>query len=101
MWSAGCIFAELANAGRPLFPGSDVDDQIKRCSMRAYLVSLTFLKRKGTQDYIVKVLHFLTTYSSIFTNQILQNIEFFLGQQSVQLYEVLFLPLVTHDHVKF
>ena len=30
MWSAGCIFAELANAGRPLFPGSDVDDQIKR-----------------------------------------------------------------------
>ena len=32
MWSAGCIFAELANAGRPLFPGSDVDDQIKRVS---------------------------------------------------------------------
>ncbi|XP_033219996.1 cyclin-dependent-like kinase 5 [Belonocnema kinseyi] len=30
MWSAGCIFAELANAGRPLFPGSDVDDQLKR-----------------------------------------------------------------------
>jgi len=29
-WSAGCIFAELANAGRPLFPGSDVDDQLKR-----------------------------------------------------------------------
>ncbi|KAK1879500.1 Cyclin-dependent-like kinase 5 [Dissostichus eleginoides] len=26
MWSAGCIFAELANAGRPLFPGNDVDD---------------------------------------------------------------------------
>uniref|UniRef100_A0A671TW83 Cell division protein kinase 5 n=1 Tax=Sparus aurata TaxID=8175 RepID=A0A671TW83_SPAAU len=24
MWSAGCIFAELANAGRPLFPGNDV-----------------------------------------------------------------------------
>lgn len=24
------IFAELANAGRPLFPGSDVDDQVKR-----------------------------------------------------------------------
>uniref|UniRef100_A0A3Q2PD22 Cell division protein kinase 5 n=1 Tax=Fundulus heteroclitus TaxID=8078 RepID=A0A3Q2PD22_FUNHE len=23
MWSAGCIFAELANAGRPLFPGND------------------------------------------------------------------------------
>jgi hypothetical protein len=23
-------FAELANAGRPLFPGSDVDDQLKR-----------------------------------------------------------------------
>ncbi len=36
MWSAGCIFAELANAGRPLFPGSDVDDQIKRC-VRRYL----------------------------------------------------------------
>ncbi|XP_017762292.1 PREDICTED: cyclin-dependent-like kinase 5 [Eufriesea mexicana] len=30
MWSAGCIFAELANAGAPLFPGSDVDDQLKR-----------------------------------------------------------------------
>ncbi|CAB4061218.1 CDK5 [Lepeophtheirus salmonis] len=30
MWSAGCIFAEMANAGRPLFPGSDVDDQLKR-----------------------------------------------------------------------
>ena len=30
MWSSGCIFAELANAGRPLFPGSDVDDQLKR-----------------------------------------------------------------------
>ncbi|XP_037025774.1 cyclin-dependent kinase 5 homolog isoform X3 [Bradysia coprophila] len=30
MWSAGCIFTELANAGRPLFPGSDVDDQLKR-----------------------------------------------------------------------
>lgn len=29
-WSAGCIFAELANAGRPLFPGSDVEDEIKR-----------------------------------------------------------------------
>ncbi|KAG7214741.1 hypothetical protein INR49_010633, partial [Caranx melampygus] len=30
MWSAGCIYAELANAGRPLFPGNDVDDQLKR-----------------------------------------------------------------------
>lgn len=30
MWSAGCIFAELANAGRPLFPGNDVNDQLKR-----------------------------------------------------------------------
>lgn len=24
------VFSELANAGRPLFPGSDVDDQVKR-----------------------------------------------------------------------
>lgn len=24
------IYLELANAGRPLFPGSDVDDQLKR-----------------------------------------------------------------------
>jgi len=23
-------FLEIANAGRPLFPGSDVDDQLKR-----------------------------------------------------------------------
>lgn len=29
-WSAGCIFAEIANAGRPLFPGGDVEDQLKR-----------------------------------------------------------------------
>lgn len=29
-WSAGCIFAELANAGVPLLPGNDVDDQLKR-----------------------------------------------------------------------
>uniref|UniRef100_A0A8C9UT26 Cell division protein kinase 5 n=1 Tax=Spermophilus dauricus TaxID=99837 RepID=A0A8C9UT26_SPEDA len=29
MWSAGCIFAELANAGQPLFLGNDVDDQLK------------------------------------------------------------------------
>ena len=25
-----CYILELANAGRPLFPGSDVDDQLKR-----------------------------------------------------------------------
>lgn len=25
-----CFASELANAGRPLFPGSDVDDQLKR-----------------------------------------------------------------------
>lgn len=30
MWSAGCIFAEVANCGKPLFPGADVDDQLKR-----------------------------------------------------------------------
>jgi len=30
MWSAGCIFAEMANAGQPLFPGSDIEDQLKR-----------------------------------------------------------------------
>ncbi|KAE9555346.1 hypothetical protein FO519_001428 [Halicephalobus sp. NKZ332] len=30
MWSAGCIFGEISNAGKPLFPGSDVDDQLKR-----------------------------------------------------------------------
>lgn len=30
IWSAGCIFAEMANGGRPLFPGSDVDEQLKR-----------------------------------------------------------------------
>lgn len=30
MWSAGCIFAEMANAGRPLFPGNDVNDQLRR-----------------------------------------------------------------------
>jgi cyclin-dependent kinase 5 len=30
LWSAGCIFAEIANGGKPLFPGADVDDQLKR-----------------------------------------------------------------------
>uniref|UniRef100_A0A7E4UW94 Cell division protein kinase 5 n=1 Tax=Panagrellus redivivus TaxID=6233 RepID=A0A7E4UW94_PANRE len=30
MWSAGCIFGEIANAGKPLFPGAHVDDQLKR-----------------------------------------------------------------------
>ncbi|TNN11415.1 Cyclin-dependent-like kinase 5 isoform 2 [Schistosoma japonicum] len=30
MWSAGCIFAEMSNAGRPLFPGYDVEDQLQR-----------------------------------------------------------------------
>ncbi|KAJ7375348.1 cyclin-dependent kinase 5 [Desmophyllum pertusum] len=30
MWSAGCIFAEMANGGRPLFPGNDIDDQLRR-----------------------------------------------------------------------
>lgn len=29
-WSAGCIFAEISNAGLPLFPGNDVDDQLRR-----------------------------------------------------------------------
>lgn len=29
-WSAGCIFAEISNSGVPLFPGNDVDDQLKR-----------------------------------------------------------------------
>ena len=24
------VFTELANAGRPLFPGNDVEDQLKR-----------------------------------------------------------------------
>ena len=30
IWSAGCIFAEMAQGGRPLFPGNDVQEQLKR-----------------------------------------------------------------------
>lgn len=30
IWSAGCIFAEMSNAGRPLFPGTSVEDQLIR-----------------------------------------------------------------------
>ena len=33
IWSAGCIFAELSSGGVPLFPGSDVDDQLRRIFM--------------------------------------------------------------------
>lgn len=29
-YSTKLVSSELANAGRPLFPGSDVDDQVKR-----------------------------------------------------------------------
>jgi len=28
-WSAGCIFAEISNSGSPLFPGTDIDDQLR------------------------------------------------------------------------
>jgi cyclin-dependent kinase 5 len=28
-WSSGCIFAEISNSGQPLFPGSDIDDQLR------------------------------------------------------------------------
>lgn len=30
IWSAGCIFAEMAMGGRPLFPGSSAHDQLMR-----------------------------------------------------------------------
>ena len=30
MWSAGVIFAEIANGGKPLMPGSDAEDQLKK-----------------------------------------------------------------------
>lgn len=51
MWSAGCIFAELANSGRPLFPGSDVDDQLKR-----------IFKLLGKYYFFVPNCHFITLY---------------------------------------
>jgi cyclin-dependent kinase 5 len=43
MWSAGCIFAELANAGDPLFPGSDVPAQLK-CIFKLLGASLRLLR---------------------------------------------------------
>ena len=36
------LFLEIANAGRPLFPGSDVDDQLKRI-FRYHTAFLFFL----------------------------------------------------------
>eukprot|EP00122_Pirum_gemmata_P017180 Pgem_evm1s16077 len=30
IWSAGCIFAEMAQGGRPLFPGAAPYDQLIR-----------------------------------------------------------------------
>uniref|UniRef100_A0A3B1IMX0 Cell division protein kinase 5 n=1 Tax=Astyanax mexicanus TaxID=7994 RepID=A0A3B1IMX0_ASTMX len=36
MWSAGCIFAELANAGRPLFPGNDWQTMTKLPDYKPY-----------------------------------------------------------------
>ncbi|KAB0341856.1 hypothetical protein FD754_018782 [Muntiacus muntjak] len=53
MWSAGCIFAELANAGRPLFPGNDVDDQLKRI-FRYPSVSLYLTPAPNPQEGIWK-----------------------------------------------
>ncbi|XP_066302728.1 cyclin-dependent-like kinase 5 isoform X1 [Branchiostoma lanceolatum] len=47
MWSAGCIFAELANAGRPLFPGNDVDDQLKRIFRYPSVVISYYLCQEG------------------------------------------------------
>lgn len=30
MWSIGCIFAEMLNHGRPMFPGNNPEDQLRR-----------------------------------------------------------------------
>lgn len=34
------LFAELANAGRPLFPGNDVDDQLKRIFKYLFIITV-------------------------------------------------------------
>lgn len=40
---------ELANAGRPLFPGSDVDDQLKRIFKYPFSLEIRILLQKVSQ----------------------------------------------------
>lgn len=60
MWSAGCIFAELANSGRPLFPGSDVDDQLKRIfKLLGKDVLLCYLHMYMKRNTVLLIMRFL------------------------------------------
>ena len=42
--------AELANAGRPLFPGNDVDDQLKRIFRYPSMFPFTLSSLKGRKE---------------------------------------------------
>ena len=45
MWGVGCIFYEMAS-GRPLFPGSTVEDELHLIfKVRVAITLVTFLKR--------------------------------------------------------
>ena len=68
-WSAGCIFAELANGGRPLFPGTDADDQLKKIfkllgfffkSFSIFYILYLYLKVGQTKKFGLVLLVYLT-----------------------------------------
>jgi serine/threonine protein kinase len=54
MWSAGCIFAEMANNGKPLFAGNDVGESnsvnVNVCVCKKNL-RMHNLSRRSTQTY--------------------------------------------------
>lgn len=47
------FFPELANAGRPLFPGNDVDDQLKRIFKYPYINPMNHKSFEAWNRYVL------------------------------------------------